>query len=769
MKQPSSLVAALVAAAAIALASLFWWPLLSGGGLIGGDVYSYYLPQKVIYAEDLRLAQLPVWNARAGHGYPIVGESQTGVFYPFNAVLYRFLSVNSAYNWNHLLHYVLAFVFTWLYARAIGLSPWSSGLAALAFVYAWFPSRCCWEWAIVGGAWMPAAFWCAEQFLNTLRGRYLIGLTAVLTLQLLAGHFNLAFLTLLALTPYVALRVLFAGPSAASIPSRARGARLLLPLAAMAASFGLAAVQLAPTWELKQVSQREAPGPNHRLEQGSIPVWYWSQAVRPWYWYSVSTDRDAALRESEAALGAPTNQVEAQLYFGLIPLVLALAEVFSAIRTRDRISLIWVALAVCAFLYTPGWLLGITRHIPGFDFFQDPGRYGVITTLGVAVLAGKSLDRLWNSGALWLGIALLLGFVGAMWTALALTSQADDLAASSNFSDPFVLGPFTVSSGLVSALLLVGLIALPLAIFGPYVRRPRERSGPPAIGRIVFTVCALAVTALDLWLVSRVVTYSVMVADPPINHLQESAVRKILATHAGTARVFAPYPNLGTVLDAAATPVYLTFGPAAYEDPKLKMPPNPPSDATPAAKTEALQKQVDWLRRAGVTHVLSDKSPDQIDLPARHIWSGFDPLFNPAMARYGEPLHLYELEGSRGRIAWEHPGPRRSAKITEYRSNRITAQTDSDSAGRLILTDLMYPGWRVTLDGKPAEPVTVEGMFRGVDVREGVHTVVWSYHPASLYGGLAISVATIVLLAGVAHAWYWHPQRLAFLDPARLS
>ncbi|HEV3300747.1 MAG TPA: YfhO family protein [Planctomycetaceae bacterium] len=769
MKQSSYLTAGLAASAAIALAAFFWWPLLSGGGFVGGDIYSYYLPQKVVYAEHLRHAELPLWNDRAGHGYPIVGESQTGAFYPFNAFLYRFFSVNSAYNWNQLLHYVLAFVFTWLYARAIGLSRWSSSLTGLVFVYAWFPSRCCWEWAIVGGAWMPAAFWCVEQFLNTLRGRFLLGLTAVLTVQLLAGHFNLAFLTILALGPYVVLRVLFARPSAQQASIRGRVGRVVLPLAAVACSFGMAAVQLAPTWELKQLSQREAPGVGHRLEQGSIPFWYWSQVVRPWYWYSVATDRDAALRASEAELGAPTNQVEAQLYFGLIPLVLALAEIFPAIRTRDRVSLIWIALAVSALLYTPGWLLGVTRHIPGFDFFQDPGRYGVITTLGVAVLAGKSLDRLRNSGALWLGLVLLVGFVGAMWTALTLTSQAEDLAASSNYPNPFVLGHFTISSGFASGLMLVGLIALLLAIFAPYVRRPSDGSESPAVGGVVFTVCALAVTALDLWLVSRVVTYSVLVADPPINHLQESPVRKILAERGGTARVYAPFPNLGTVLDAAATPVYLTFGPAAYDDPELKMPPDAAADASPAVKSETLRKQIDWLRRAGVTHALSVHAPDEVKLPARLIWRGFDPLFNPAMARYGEPLYLYELEGSSGRIAWEHHDAHHSAKITEFRSDRVTAQTDADSPGRLILTDLMYPGWQVTLDGKQAEALTVEGMFRGVDVPAGSHTVIWSYHPASLYWGLAVSVGTLVFLAALAHVRYWHPQRLAFLDPARLS
>ncbi len=175
------------------------------------------------------------------------------------------------------------------------------------------------------------------------------------------------------------------------------------------------------------------------------------------------------------------------------------------------------------------------------------------------------------------------------------------------------------------------------------------------------------------------------------------------------------------------------------------------------------------MRRAGVTHLLTFEPPDRLGYPARVIWSGFDPLLNPAMGRYNEPFYLSELQGSRGRIAWEQSDAQRSAKITEFRSNRITAQTESTSAGRLILTDLMYPGWQVKVDGKRAEALTVDGMFRGVDVPAGVHTVVWSYRPGPFHWGLAISLGTVLFLAALAHVRYWHPQRLTFLDPARLS
>ena len=152
----------------------------------------------------------PFVEQPGGAWLPIVGESQTGPFYPFNLFLYTLLPINLAYNFNHLSHYLLAFAFTWLYARSLALSRWAAGLTALVYVYGWFPSRSCWEWAIIGGAGCRPPSGVLKSFLSTRLTRFAFGLCAVLTLQLLAGHFNLAFLTLITLVPYVVLRLAFA-------------------------------------------------------------------------------------------------------------------------------------------------------------------------------------------------------------------------------------------------------------------------------------------------------------------------------------------------------------------------------------------------------------------------------------------------------------------------------------------------------------------------------------------------------------------------------
>ena len=59
---------------------------------------------------------------------------------------------------------------------------------------------------------------------------------------------------------------------------------------AIAVAFPLAAVQLLPTWELKQRSQRSDVSEEHRPGYGHLPPIYWSQAIAPWYWYTQPID-----------------------------------------------------------------------------------------------------------------------------------------------------------------------------------------------------------------------------------------------------------------------------------------------------------------------------------------------------------------------------------------------------------------------------------------------------------------------------------------------
>ncbi|MGH7129450.1 MAG: YfhO family protein, partial [Planctomycetaceae bacterium] len=115
----------------------------------------------------------------------------------------------------------------------------------------------------------------------------------------------------------------------------------------------------------------------------------------------------------------------------------------------------------------------------------------------------------------------------------------------------------------------------------------------------------------------------------------------------------------------------------------------------------------------------------------------------------GRAVLLSDRTASEQPAAGLPPAAAGHVEITEHRANRVAIEVESETGGRLLLRDLAYPGWHVTIDGTPAEPTRL-WVFRTVDVPPGEHTVVWSYRPRSVYWGAGISVAALVVLIGTA-------------------
>ena len=66
-----------------------------------------------------------------------------------------------------------------------------------------------------------------------------------------------------------------------------------------------------------------------------------------------------------------------------------------------------------------------------------------------------------------------------------------------------------------------------------------------------------------------------------------------------------------------------------------------------------------------------------------------------------------------------------------------------------VLNHLDAPGWRVTIDGAPAEKLTIDGIFRGVVVPPGEHRIEWDYSPPFFVLSASVSMATLLLLVVV--------------------
>lgn len=100
-----------------------------------------------------------------------------------------------------------------------------------------------------------------------------------------------------------------------------------------------------------------------------------------------------------------------------------------------------------------------------------------------------------------------------------------------------------------------------------------------------------------------------------------------------------------------------------------------------------------------------------------------------------------------------------SIRITDYMPERVVVATESTIPFLLVLSDVFYPGWQVTIDGEPATPYATNALFRGVFVPEGSHKVVWTYAGVELgtwgINGRFISIVAWILwtIMGVG-LWY---------------
>jgi hypothetical protein len=82
-----------------------------------------------------------------------------------------------------------------------------------------------------------------------------------------------------------------------------------------------------------------------------------------------------------------------------------------------------------------------------------------------------------------------------------------------------------------------------------------------------------------------------------------------------------------------------------------------------------------------------------------------------------------------------------SAAVTGYTPDRIEVEANLPEAGLLVLAEIWYPGWQVTVDGQPRPVEQVAGLLRGVSLDAGTHRVVFAYSPASVRWGTALSLA----------------------------
>jgi hypothetical protein len=709
---------------------------------VGGDPDQLYRPIKAELARAYRGGHLPFWSDRFGLGVPLLAESHAAAFYPLNWPAYRLLPAPAASRVLMWLHYVALAGTTYLYARRLKLSDWGSALAGVAFSLCGFQAaHACHEPLYQVLVYLPLALVLADLYAESGRLLWLALLALAWGVQLTLGHFHVQFMT--------AGLVLICG--AWRVVSDRKPVWRLAGLAG-AVMWGalIADVQLAPTRELARVSGFSRPF--SFLLAYSFPIEHWAQPILPEFFSGLRGGPNGSYWSS---LG--TTGTEACFFLGTIPLVFASIGMVAAPRLRGLGPWLGIAGAGFALAVLPRvwpdayWLVTL---LPGFGLFRGPGRYTVLSSLGLSLLAARGLDRSiarerFRAG---LVIAVILLAAAAAWVVYWWAMRPSYR--------------LEVGDGGLVVRITLGALAWLVSLAAVTAWRAGRLGGPTLLLLTALELAAHYYLSQPFWM-------------RPVSYPSASPITERLRKE----------PDVGLVTGQGRDLVVRADLTAAY--PYLGLVPPPPNyllepfTTKPGLSGDRVSMR--WLRRFGVSHGIWDDSEDAPG--AEVLISGPDPALDAIenawtgtirprrwkLVRYRQPLprvwvatrevikpdwpSLYSdlcqsdatgeawyLEEDRPR---EGRGPRARVAVVISSSDR-NAVVSHDGDCDLIVRRTWYPGWTVRVNDGPALPVAKAnaGLQAVRLVGSGVSRVSFRYEPTGWRGAFRISlIATIAAVA----------------------
>jgi hypothetical protein len=148
--------------------------------------------------------------------------------------------------------------------------------------------------------------------------------------------------------------------------------------------------------------------------------------------------------------------------------------------------------------------------------------------------------------------------------------------------------------------------------------------------------------------------------------------------------------------------------------------------------------------------VSSVEQADSLETVFRRLESeDYDPR---QVALVTEPVPASSPSGRGGESAGE-------AAVGLYEPNRIELEAQSDSSGMLVLSEIYYPGWTVTVNGESAHIYRVNGMLRGVLISAGNNRIVMQYRPWTIRLGAAVSLSAFLATFMFLGFTLWQDRR----------
>lgn len=751
----------------IFLPFIFFWEAAASRVLLGdGDGFVQFLPFWQFAAQQWAQGSPPFWSHHIFSGYPLLAEPQAGVFHPLK-VLFLLLHPMMALNFTVLMYHGVAGLFTYLLCREEGLSKEASLLAGVSYQFCGFllghqPINA----LFITVATIPVFFYAVRRLASGLSyGKIAVGGLAFLAL-VLGGHFQFTF--------YALFFGLFYGLYLAGfVVTKQQRLRFLLALGAAYLLGALwSALQILPTAELTRLSVRS----ELTYDEFVGPSMHLAAMV-------------TSLISTRLYILFPNDGSEAMLDVGIVVLTLAAFGSLYAWRKSG----FWGALALfSAALYvgnrTP--LYSLMFYVPGYNLFRLSSRNGILLDLALCVLAAYGLHALQRKtprlGAriglpATASIPLIYYFLidrvekrlhSGLWRASRL--QEDGLLSWSWEDAWEQFGPqwhwilllclgtaalataFHLSRGRrIPAVLAIALAFSHFWTYRQWTFRADFQEASAALEQEVLlpddpepyrTALAIDGSWIDFRRVDPAGWKKKYVAagGPDIHML-----KGVFSVNGYTPLVIGDYSRLTSGIHMSG---YLE-DPRFFQSPALSLlnvryvvVPAEPAPAIPEdyladlqpVSIEGFERIYRNPRANGFFWSVAKLEP----IAEERMWRLLrDPDRDFSTAALTPSVAAAPDSGARHYSTASRVGPGNPI------ANGWTVEVESEEPMFLATSLMRYPGWRARIPGRELEIVSINGVFMGVEVPEGVHQVAFRFEPLSFRIGLLLGLVGIGLLA----------------------
>ena len=394
---------------------------------------------KHFIVESISNRQVPLWNPHLFGGAPFLANGQHSAYYPFS-VLFYFLPLTLAYGWFTVSQLFLAGAFMYVFTRVLGMGRLASLTAAIIYqLSGFYIVSVVFTMIIAAAAWLPLLLAAIELIIQqkSIMGRPStipwIALGAIaLACQIMAGHIEITYYTLLIMALYALWRLVAVARSKRQEARRRKqdaGSKkrdalrftfhvsrrpVLALIALVLLGIGMSAVQLLPYVEILPQNFRVGSATFEQVQSWALPPRHVLAMLMPNFFgnpaehtvFDILTGQNVLLNSPFNAqnpqglystMWGIKNYVEGGAYLGILPLLLA---IYAIVRggyphTRSqRWFFVFLAAISLAFMFgTPLYAI-LYYGLPGINQLHSPFRWIWPFTISIAVLAAIGVDAL---------------------------------------------------------------------------------------------------------------------------------------------------------------------------------------------------------------------------------------------------------------------------------------------------------------------------------------------------------------------------------------